>query len=81
MGPKYDRKNDATCIALEHPHFTIRSDYPDGDREFNLTECVWFSLSSVTPQGGGDTPKPLSSRVLVAGYWLFVGEVSFLMLM
>ena len=41
-----------------------------------MTECFWFSISSITPQGGGDTPKPLSSRILVAAYWLFVGGCS-----
>ena len=29
-------------------------------------------MTSFTPQGGGETPKALSSRVLVAAYWLFV---------
>lgn len=29
-------------------------------------------MTSFTPQGGGEAPKALSSRVLVAAYWLFV---------
>lgn len=29
-------------------------------------------MTSFTPQGGGEAPKSLSSRVLVAAYWLFV---------
>ena len=31
-----------------------------------------FALTSFTPQGGGEAPKSLSGRVLVAAYWLFV---------
>ncbi|KAF2898653.1 hypothetical protein ILUMI_07524 [Ignelater luminosus] len=40
-------------------------------REFSLKECFWFALTSFTPQGGGEPPKSLSSRVLVTSYWLF----------
>jgi len=29
-------------------------------------------LTSLTPQGGGECPKALSGRVLVAAYWLFI---------
>lgn len=29
-------------------------------------------MTSFTPQGGGEAPKALSSRTLVAAYWLFV---------
>lgn len=29
-------------------------------------------MTSFTPQGGGEAPKSLSSRTLVAAYWLFV---------
>lgn len=41
-------------------------------REFTLKESFWFAMTSFTPQGGGETPKALSSRTLVAAYWLFV---------
>ena len=41
-------------------------------RDFNLKESFWFALTSLTPQGGGEAPKALSGRVLVAAYWLFV---------
>ncbi|XP_044583719.1 uncharacterized protein LOC123264473 isoform X1 [Cotesia glomerata] len=46
--------------------------YPYPCREFTLKESFWFALTSFTPQGGGEAPKALSSRVLVAAYWLFV---------
>ena len=35
----------------------FREAYPEGAREFTFAECVWFSLLSLTPQGGGDCPK------------------------
>ena len=37
-----------------------------------MKESFWFALTSFTPQGGGEAPKALSARVLVAAYWLFV---------
>lgn len=40
--------------------------------EFTFKESLWFSMTSFTPQGGGEAPKSLSSRTLVAAYWLFV---------
>ena len=41
-------------------------------RTFTLKESFWFALTSFTPQGGGEAPKALSGRTLVAAYWLFV---------
>ncbi|XP_032526298.2 ionotropic receptor 25a [Danaus plexippus] len=46
--------------------------YPYPTREFTLKESFWFALTSFTPQGGGEAPKALSGRTLVAAYWLFV---------
>nr|XP_022904235.1 ionotropic receptor 25a [Onthophagus taurus] len=46
--------------------------YPYPCREFTLKESFWFALTSFTPQGGGEAPKSLSGRALVAAYWLFV---------
>ncbi|XP_046392943.1 ionotropic receptor 25a isoform X2 [Ischnura elegans] len=46
--------------------------YPYPCRKFTLKESFWFALTSFTPQGGGEAPKALSSRTLVAAYWLFV---------
>lgn len=40
--------------------------------DFTFKESLWFAMTSFTPQGGGEAPKALSSRVLVAAYWLFV---------
>ncbi|XP_065091293.1 ionotropic receptor 25a [Ochlerotatus camptorhynchus] len=46
--------------------------YPYDCRDFTLKESFWFALTSFTPQGGGEAPKALSARTLVAAYWLFV---------
>uniref|UniRef100_A0A182K301 Ionotropic glutamate receptor C-terminal domain-containing protein n=1 Tax=Anopheles christyi TaxID=43041 RepID=A0A182K301_9DIPT len=46
--------------------------YPYECRKFTLKESFWFALTSFTPQGGGEAPKALSGRTLVAAYWLFV---------
>lgn len=56
--PQFKKKNISTLI--------------DSYREFTLKESFWFALTSFTPQGGGEAPKALSSRTLVAAYWLFV---------
>ena len=37
-----------------------------------MGESIWFALTSITPQGGGECPKALSGKVLVAAYWLFI---------
>ena len=46
--------------------------YPEGARDFTLGESIWFALTSLTPQGGGECPKAMSARILVAAYWLFI---------
>ncbi|XP_036327744.1 ionotropic receptor 25a [Rhagoletis pomonella] len=50
-----------------------REKYKDDDekREFNLKECLWFCMTSLTPQGGGEAPKNLSGRLVAATWWLF----------
>ncbi|TRY77929.1 hypothetical protein TCAL_07724 [Tigriopus californicus] len=47
--------------------------YEDDDekRYFNLKECLWFCMTSLTPQGGGEAPKNLSGRLVAATWWLF----------
>lgn len=37
-----------------------------------MKESFWFALTSFTPQGGGEAPKSISSRIVVGAYWLFV---------
>nr|KAG5713494.1 hypothetical protein BaRGS_025042 [Batillaria attramentaria] len=40
-------------------------------RAFDLKESIWFVIGSVTLAGGGEPPRCLSSRLLVAGFWFF----------
>lgn len=50
-----------------------REKYKDDDekREFTFRECLWFCMTSLTPQGGGEAPKNLSGRLVAATWWLF----------
>jgi len=41
-------------------------------RDFDLKECFWFCMTSLTPQGGGEVPQSLSGKIIAAGWWLFV---------
>lgn len=43
----------------------------DEKREFTLKESLWFCMTSLTPQGGGEAPKNLSGRLVAATWWLF----------
>ena len=43
----------------------------DETRYFNLKESVWFCMTSLTPQGGGEVPRPMSGRMVAATWWLF----------
>ncbi|XP_034244951.1 ionotropic receptor 25a [Thrips palmi] len=54
------------------PYSARNTKYPYPCRDFTLKESFWFALTSFTPQGGGEAPKALSGRTLVASYWLFV---------
>ncbi|PAV77007.1 hypothetical protein WR25_00124 [Diploscapter pachys] len=40
-------------------------------RVFSLKECLWFCMTSLTPQGGGEAPKNISGRLVAATWWLF----------
>ncbi|XP_076372060.1 ionotropic receptor 25a isoform X2 [Tachypleus tridentatus] len=43
----------------------------DEKRDFNIKECMWFCMTSLTPQGGGEAPRNLSGRLVAATWWLF----------
>lgn len=64
-----------TFIYRKHSQFPILSSNVSIlfiRSDFTFKESLWFSMTSFTPQGGGEAPKSLSSRTLVAAYWLFV---------
>ncbi|KAM7352125.1 ionotropic receptor 25a-like [Cochliomyia hominivorax] len=46
-------------------------DNVDQIRVFTFKECLWFSITSLTSQGGGEVPKNISGRLLAAFWWLF----------
>ncbi|XP_014218148.1 ionotropic receptor 25a-like [Copidosoma floridanum] len=50
-----------------------REKYKDDEdkRLFDLKESLWFCMTSLTPQGGGEAPKCLSGRLVAATWWLF----------
>lgn len=41
------------------------------NRIFTFKECLWFCITSLTPQGGGEAPKNISGRMIAATWWLF----------
>ena len=47
--------------------------YKDDDERqiFTYKESLWFCLTSLTPQGGGEAPKNMSGRLVAATWWLF----------
>ena len=53
-----------TNLRMELFEALLSSDYSvqddDEQRYFNLKECLWFCMTSLTPQGGGEAPKNLS---------------------
>lgn len=40
-------------------------------KQFTLRECLWFCISSLTLQGGGEAPRNISGRLVAATWWLF----------
>ena len=48
-----------------------KHEHDEERREFTFKECLWFCMTSLTPQGGGEAPKNLSGRLVAATWWLF----------
>lgn len=40
--------------------------------EFNLFNSLWFATASMLQQGGDNTPKSPSGRILAAAFWFFI---------
>ena len=40
-------------------------------RDFSMKECLWFCMTSLTPQGGGEGPQSLSGRLVAATWWTY----------
>ena len=40
--------------------------------EFTLYNSLWFATASMLQQGGDNTPKSPSGRLLAASFWFFV---------
>ncbi|XP_003376620.1 ligand-gated ion channel family protein [Trichinella spiralis] len=56
-----------------------RSNYGEDDPDnciFTYKESLWFCLRSFTPQGGGQIPKSMSGRIVVASWWFFCFIIS-----
>lgn len=50
---------------------TDESDTDDGKPDFGFKDSLWFCITSLTPQGGGEAPMNLSGRIVAGSWWLF----------
>lgn len=39
------------------------------NRIFTFKESLWFCITSLTPQGGGEAPRSLYGRLVAATWW------------
>ncbi|XP_041363768.1 ionotropic receptor 25a-like [Gigantopelta aegis] len=63
-----------SILLLLFDRFTPMSedadDYERG-QSFDLKESIWYVVGSLTMSGGGDPPRSIPARILVAGFWFF----------
>ena len=50
-------------FALNHKRINCNFRNGEQGRIFTLKESMWFALTSLTPQGGGEGPKAISGKV------------------
>ncbi|KAL3863831.1 hypothetical protein ACJMK2_005559 [Sinanodonta woodiana] len=48
-----------------------RNEKGPAKRIFTLKEGIWFCVTSLTPQGGGEAPRAISGRLVAATWWLY----------
>lgn len=71
----YKKKKEAKVMLKTQP--TERTDEEDEyealttTRVFTFKESLWFCITSLTPQGGGEAPRSLYGRLVAATWWLF----------
>lgn len=56
-------------FSYQNNQMKLRDD--TSKRLFTFNECLWFCITSMTPQGGGEAPRCLSAKIVAATWWLF----------
>ncbi|PVD29826.1 hypothetical protein C0Q70_09083 [Pomacea canaliculata] len=72
--PRLQRPHLALRQVQPYSHQNTRKESKEGQQEarvFTFKEGIWFCLMSLTPQGGGETPRAFSGRLVAATWWLF----------
>lgn len=73
----YKKKKEAKLMLKNQPNPGEKMDEQDEyealttNRIFTFKESLWFCITSLTPQGGGEAPRSLYGRLVAATWWLF----------
>lgn len=56
-----------------YSYYNNMEKYKDDDekRNFDLKESLWFCMTSLTAQGGGEAPKNFSGLLVAGTWWIF----------
>ena len=61
------------CVDYLSPiGYRKTAENPAEGEEFNLFNSLWFATASMLQQGGDNTPKAPSGRILAAAFWFFI---------